>query len=161
MRDAPILTVVDLSAFEVEFDLPENYAVDVGPGTRAEVLFEGKTHPGRVTAVSPEIKDSQVKGTVVFDGAPPAGLRQSQRVSVRLILERKPDVVKVARGPFLESGAGRHVYVVEGGVAVRRDIAVGAVSVSEVEIARGLRPGERIVVSDTSTFDGARTVLIR
>ena len=161
VRDAPILTVVDLSAFEVEFDLPENYAVDVGPGTRAEVLFEGKTHPGRVTAVSPEIKDSQVKGTVVFDGAPPAGLRQSQRVSVRLILERKPDVVKVARGPFLESGAGRHVYVVEGGVAVRRDIAVGAVSVSEVEIARGLRPGERIVVSDTSTFDGARTVLIR
>ena len=161
VRDAPILTVVDLSAFEVEFDLPENYAIDVGPGTRAEVLFEGKTHPGRVTAVSPEIKDSQVKGTVVFDGAPPAGLRQSQRVSVRLVLERKPDVVKVARGPFLESGAGRHAYVVEGGVAVRREIAVGAVSVSEVEVTKGLKPGDRVVVSDTSTFDGARTVLIR
>jgi len=160
-RDAPILTVVDLSAFEVEFDLPENYAIDVGPATRAEVLFEGKTHPGHVTAVSPEIKDSQVKGTVVFDGEPPTGLRQSQRVSVRLILERKPDVVKVARGPFLESGAGRHAYVVEGGVAVRREIAVGAVSVSEVEVTKGLKPGDRVVVSDTSTFDGARTVLIR
>lgn len=161
VRDAPILTVVDLSAYEVEFDLPENYAADVAPGTPAEVLFEGRTHPGRVTAVSPEIKDSQVKGTVAFAGEPPTGLRQSQRVTTRLVMEKRSDVVKVARGPFLESGAGRHAYVVDGGVAVRREIEVGAVSVSEVEIVKGLRPGERIVVSDTSTFDGARTVLIR
>jgi HlyD family secretion protein len=160
-RDAPILTVVDLSAFEVEFDLPENYAVDVAPGTPAEILFEGKTYPGRVTAVSPEIRDSQVKGTLVFDGEPPSGLRQSQRVTARLVMERRADVVKVPRGPFLESGAGRHAYVVDGGVAVRREIEVGAVSVSAVEIVKGLRPGEQIVVSDTSTFDGARTVLIR
>jgi HlyD family secretion protein len=161
VRDAPILTVVDLSAFEVEFDLPENYATDVTPGTPAEVLFEGKTYPGRVTAISPEIKDSQVKGTVVFEGKPPTGLRQSQRVTTRIVMEKKTGVVKVPRGPFLESGAGRHAYVVDGGVAVRREIAVGAVSVSEVEIVRGLSPGERIVVSDTSVFDGARTVLIR
>ena len=160
-RDAPILTVVDLSAYEVEFDLPENYAVDVAPGTRAEILFEGRTYPGHVTAVSPEIKDSQVKGTVVFEGAPPAGLRQSQRVTTRIVMEKRSGVVKVARGPFLESGAGRHAYVVDGGIAVRRQIEVGAVSVGEVEIVKGLSPGERIVVSDTSTFDGARTVLIR
>ena len=42
-----------------------------------------------------------------------------------------------------------------------REIAVGAVSVSEVEIVRGLAEGERIVVSDTSLFEGAGTVLIR
>jgi len=114
-----------------------------------------------VTAISPEIKDSQVKGTVVFEGKPPTGLRQSQRVTTRIVMEKKTGVVKVPRGPFLESGAGRHAYVVDGGVAVRREIAVGAVSVSEVEIVKGLNPGERIVVSDTSVFDGARTVLIR
>jgi HlyD family secretion protein len=161
VRDGPILTVVDLSAFEVEFDLPENYATDVAPGTRAEVLFEGRTYPGRVTAVSPEIKDSQVKGTVVFEGEPPTGLRQSQRVTTRIVMEKKVGVVKVPRGPFLESGGGRHAYVVDGGVAVRREIQVGAVSVAEVEIVKGLSPGEHVVVSDTSSFDGARTVLIR
>jgi HlyD family secretion protein len=82
-------------------------------------------------------------------------------VSVRLVLERKAAVVKTARGPFLESGGGRHAYVVDNGVAVKREIQVGAVSVSEVEITRGVEPGERIVVSDTSVFEGARTVLIR
>ena len=156
-----LLTVVNLSAFEVEFDLPENYARDMSMGTRAEILYEGKTYPGKVTAVSPEIRDSQVRGTVVFDGETPPGLRQSQRVSVRMVLERKTSVVKTARGPFLESGGGRQAYVVDNGVAVKREIEVGAVSVAEVEITKGVSPGERIVVSDTSVFEGARTVLIR
>jgi HlyD family secretion protein len=156
-----VLTIVDLSAFEVEFDVPENYATLLAPGTRAEILYEGRTYPGKVTVVSPEVRDSQVRGTVVFDGDTPPGLRQSQRVSVRMVLERKSGVLKTARGPFLESGGGRHAYVVEDGIARRRDIGVGAVSVSEVEIVRGLREGERIVVSDTSVFEGAGTVLVR
>jgi HlyD family secretion protein len=157
-----LLTVVDLSAFEVEFDVPENYATLLVPGTRAEILYEGKTYPGQVTVVSPEVRDSQVRGTVVFDGDTPPGLRQSQRVSVRMLLEKKDGVLKTARGPFLESGGGRYAYVVEGdGIARKREIAVGAVSVSEVEIVRGLREGERIVVSDTSMFEGAGRVLIR
>ena len=160
-QNQAVLTVVNLSAFEVEFDIPENYASDMTPGTVAEILYEGKTYPGRVTTVSPEIRDSQVRGTVVFDGETPPGLRQSQRVSVRMVLEHKTDVVKTARGPFLESGGGRQAYVVENGVAVKREIQVGAVSVSEVEITKGVSPGERVVVSDTSVFEGARSVLIR
>ena len=160
-QNQPLLTVVNLSAFEVEFDIPENYARDMAAGTPAEIQYEGKTYPGRVTAVSPEVKDSQVRGTVVFDGETPPNLRQSQRVSVRMVLERRSDVVKTARGPFLESGGGRHAYVVENGVAAKREIEVGAVSVSEVEITRGVKPGEKVVVSDTSVFEGARTVLIR
>jgi HlyD family secretion protein len=159
--NAPVLTIVDLSAFEVEFDVPENYAALLTPGTRAEILYEGRTYPGKVTVVSPEVRDSQVRGTVAFDGETPANLRQSQRVSVRMVLERRSNVLKSARGPFLESGGGRYVYVVEGGIARRREIEVGAVSVGEVEIVRGLAAGERIVVSDTSLFEGAGTVLIR
>ena len=160
-QNQAILTIVNLSAFEVEFDIPENYASDMAMGTQAEILYEGKTYPGRVTTVSPEIRDSQVRGTVVFDGETPPGLRQSQRVSVRMVMERKTGVVKTARGPFLESGGGRQAYVVDNGVAVKREIQVGAVSVSEVEILKGVSPGEKVVVSDTSVFEGARTVLIR
>lgn len=159
--NSPVLTIVDLSAFEVEFDVPENYAALLAPGTRAEILYEGRTYPGKVTVVSPEVRDSQVRGTVAFDGETPPNLRQSQRVSVRMVLERRQGVLKSARGPFLESGGGRYAYVVEDGIARRREIETGAVSVAEVEILRGLAEGERIVISDTSLFQGAGTVSIR
>ena len=77
------------------------------------------------------------------------------------MLERRASVLKLPRGPFLESGGGRQAYVVEGGMAVLRTVAIGAVSVAEVEVVTGLRAGEQVIVSDTSVFEGARTVLIR
>ena len=159
--NAPIMTVVNLSQFEVEITLPENYAAEVTPGTAAQILYEGKEYPGHVTAMSPEIRDSQGHGTVAFEGAPPAGLRQSQRVSVRMVFETKPSVLKVPRGPFLESGGGRQIFVVENGVATRREITVGAVSVSEVEIVKGLTVGDKVILSDVSELAGAKTVLLR
>jgi len=161
LANAPILTVVNLNKLEIEISLPESYASDAVPGTPALVFVEGKEHAARVAAVSPEIRDSQIRGTVVFDGEAPPALRQSQRVSVRLVFEEKPNVLRLPRGPFLESGAGRQVFVVENGVAVRRDVEVGALSVSDVEILSGLKEGERVVISDTSEWSGVKSVLVR
>jgi HlyD family secretion protein len=160
--NAPVLTVVNLSTYEIEFSIPENYGADLSPGAGARILYEGKEYPGTVTAISPEVKDSQVKGTVVFAGEAPSGLRQSQRVSVRLVFETRPNVLKLPRGPFLESGAGRLCFVLDAnGIATRRDITTGAVSVSEVEIVKGLAEGERVILSDTTELGAARTVLVR
>lgn len=160
-RHQPLLSIVNLTTFDLEVELPEGYAVDVTPGTRAEVQIQSKPHPGRVTTVSPEVQGGRVRATVVFDGEPPTGLRQGERLSTRLVLERRGPVLKLPRGAFLESGGTRQAYVVEGGMAVLRAISIGAMSVSEVEIASGLRAGERVIVSDTSVFEGARTVFIR
>jgi HlyD family secretion protein len=158
-QNTPLLTVVDLSANEIEMSLADGYASDAAPGTKAEILYEGRTVLGHVTTVSPEVKDGLVKGTVVFE-EPPPGLKQGQRVSIRLIFETKTQVRKLPRGPFVDSGGGRFAYVVERGVASKRPIAIGVTSVSEVEIVDGLSPGEEVVISDTAQFASANTVLL-
>ncbi len=159
--NAPLLTVVDLSEYEIEVRIPDSYADDVAPGLPAVIELGGKTWEGELTALSPEVVNSQVLGTVQFAGQVPDGLRQSQRVSVRLVLERRPDVLKVPRGPFLDSGGGRQIYVLADGLATLRQIRTGATSVGEVEIVEGLEAGERIVLSDLTLFNGAKTVLVR
>src|SRR5215210_188186 len=146
--NAPLLTVVDLSEYEIEVRIPDSYADDVASGLPAVIELGGKTWKGELTAVSPEVVNSQVQGTVHFAGQVPDGLRQSQRVSVRLVLERRPGVLKVPRGPFLDSGSGRQAYVLADGLATLRQIRTGATSVGEVEILEGLEAGERIVLSD-------------
>lgn len=159
--NAPLLTVVDLSEYEIEVRIPDSYADDVAPGLPAVIELGGKTWPGELTAVSPEVTNSQVQGTVHFNGPIPDGLRQSQRVSVRLVLERKAGVLKVPRGPFLDSGGGRQAYVLADGLATLRQIRTGATSVGEVEILEGVDEGERIILSDLTLFNGAKTVLVR
>jgi len=156
-----ILTIVNLSSFELELTLPEEYAPDTSIGTPAIIAFEGHEYTGNVTAISPEVVNSQVTATVAFKGATPAGLKQSQRLTTRLVFESKKDVLKVARGAFVESGGGRVAYVVNGKLAARRPITLGVTSVNEVEVLSGLREGETIVVSDTTPFENANEVLFR
>jgi HlyD family secretion protein len=158
-QNTPLLTVVDLSANEIEMSLADGYASDAVPGTKAEILYEGRTVLGHVTTVSPEVRDGLVKGTVVFE-EPPPGLKQGQRVSIRLIFETKTQVLKLPRGPFVDSGGGRFAYVVEGGMASKRAITIGVTSVSEVEIVNGLSAGENVVISDTAQFASASSVLL-
>src|SRR2546430_4743359 len=156
-----VLTIVNLSSFELELPLPEEYAADTSIGTPAIISFDGREYTGNVTAISPEVVNSQVTATVAFKGATPAGLKQSQRLTTRLVFESKKDVLKVARGAFVESGGGRVAYVVNGTLASRRPIALGATSVNEVEVVSGLHEGETIVVSDTTPFENANEVLLR
>ena len=157
----PILSVVNLSSLELEIAIPEDYAAAASIGTPAVISFAGREYRGKMTAISPQVTGNQVAGRVAFEGAPPASLKQNQRITTRLVFESRQNVLKVPRGAFLESGGGRFAYVVDGEMATKRAIEVGAVSVNEVEIVSGLREGEKIVLSDTTPFDGVDTVMLR
>lgn len=158
--DAPLLTVVDLSAFEVELQVPDAYGSILAPGLAATVTHQGRAWDATVVSVSPEVVNSQVTTRVRFDGEVPANMRQNQRVAARILLEGKDDVLMIDRGPFLESGGGRITYVVDGDLARRRSIETGLVSVGRVEILGGLRPGEQVIVSSLDVFDDAEVVYL-
>ena len=156
-----LMTVIDLSAFEIEIDIPENYADDISIGADAEITYEGRIYGGEVSSVSPEVTGSLVEGRIVFGGDLPQGLKQNQRVSTRIILSSKENVLKARRGPYLEAGGGRKIYLVKGDVATQQSITVGATSITEVEIVSGLEEGDTIVISDTSRFQDAKSDLLR
>jgi HlyD family secretion protein len=158
-QDAALLTVVDLSALEIEFRIAESYAGSIGLRMPAEVALGGKSYAGEVTAMSPEVRQGEVTGRVRLKTAPP-GLRQNQRVSVRILMDERDGVLKVERGGFYEAEGGAYAYVVREGVAERRPIRTGAVSVREIEITDGLAQGDQIVISDTEDFKDAERVLL-
>jgi HlyD family secretion protein len=145
--------------------VPESYADDLRLGMAAEISYGGQKYAGTLRSVSPEVVNGQVMARVRFDdkqsdGRHPSGLRQNQRVSTRVLIEERPNVLMVQRGPFLDTGGGRIAYVMDGDTAVKRPITVGASSLSDVEILSGLQPGDRVVISDITPFNGADQVLV-
>ena len=46
------------------------------------------TSMGKLSALSPEVVRNQVLARVRFDGTPPPGLRQSQRLTARVLIEK-------------------------------------------------------------------------
>jgi len=157
----PLLTVVDLSALEVEIQVPETYAQNMGLGMAAEIVWGEQRHAGKLTALSPEVQNGQVIARVRFDGETPKELRQNQRVSVRIVLDARDGVLMVQRGPFLEAGAGRSAYVVTDGIARRVAIRTGATSLASVEVLEGLKEGDEIILSGSDQFDDAETLYLR
>jgi HlyD family secretion protein len=157
--DTALLTVVDLSALEIEFRVAETYAGTIGLGMPAEVSYAGKAYAGEVSAISPEVRQGEVTGRVRLREVP-AGLRQNQRVSVRILMDRRDGVLKLERGGFYEAGGGATAYLVRDGVAEQRPIRTGAVSVREIEILEGLAEGDKVVISDTEDFKNAPRVLL-
>lgn len=167
-KNQPILSVVDLSEFELEVAIPESYADDLAINMQSLVSLNGETHLAKLVTISPEIENNQVTGRVRFATQdengdplqPPQGLRQNQRLTTRILMENKANVLLVQRGQFLESGNGRIAYVVKDGMAQRTNIVTGARSLSSVEVLDGLNDGETIIVSGTDQFNGAQNVMI-
>ncbi len=158
--NAGVLSVVDLGAFELEIRVPDSFARDIAMGMTAEIRSGTTKFNGRVRSVSPEVVDGTVATRLEFVDQRPAGLRQNQRLTARILIEEKPNVLKVERGPFVESGGGNIVYVVEAGIAERRTVKTGSVALDAVEIITGLQPGDEIVVSGTDAFGDAQRVRI-
>ena len=161
IANAPVLGVVDLSRFEVEIKVPESFARDLAIGMPAQLTSgAGQPFPGEIAAVSPEVVNGEVVARIRFSGQQPPGLRQSQRMSARILLDTRKDVVKVERGPFVEQSGGRYAWVVNGSTASRRPVTFGVSSLGEVEIVEGLQPGEKVVVSGTDLFGDSEKVSI-
>lgn len=158
-KDAALLSVVDLQQLEVEMKVPESFARDLAPGIPAQLSGGGGQWAGELGAVSPEVVAGEVVARVRFAQGTPAGLRQSQRLNVRVLLDHKDDALQVTRGPWLDQDGGGVAWVVHDGVAERRAIKAGAVAIDRVEIVSGLMPGERIVTSGTELF-GTRTRVV-
>jgi len=157
-ENAPLVTVVDLSALEIEFQVAESYANEIRPGMNAEVTMDGRKLVGTVAGISPDVRNSQVTGRVRFVQQP-QGLRQNQRASVRIVLDERADVLKVGRSPFQDSDT-RFVYVVRDGEAIRTPVEYGATAIGEIEIRKGLEVGDVVVLSDMRDYKDAPSVLI-
>ena len=154
-----LITVVDLSAFEVEAIVPEGFADDIAPLMEAEITLGGSNYPGVVTAISPEVINGGVSARIRFADQLPDNLRQSQRLTAKIFLENKPNALIVNRGSFFDGFRG-HVYKLQNNKALRVPVVLGGSSLKHIEIMDGLQEGDSIIISSLTTSATDDQILI-
>ena len=159
-QNTPLMALVDLSAYEAEIQVPESSANELSIGMPAEVEIGNQALEGKLVSISPEVSNRQVSTRVRFEQESMPDLRQNQQVTARILLEHKQDVLKVRRGSFTQAG-GFVAYRVEGDLARKIDIQLGAISIGEVEVLSGLNINDQIIVSNYEEFIDADSVLLR
>lgn len=129
-------------------DLPR-----VAAGQRLVVTFDGladRKWGGQVTLVSPGLREVEGRrvGEVLGEIAEPTSrLPPNASVNVQIVVAEKKSALVVPRAAVNRDGERRFVWLLQGGRARRRDVTVGLIGLTEVEIASGLSEGERVLMS--------------
>jgi RND family efflux transporter MFP subunit len=149
----PVATVADLSRLSAIVDLSEFDAAQVRKGLSAAVSVDalgGKTYAGRVTFATPTGVNNG--GVVIFPVqvglVRSKGVKPGMNVSVRIVVAKRSNVLQVPLEAVLRDDEDRPVVTVigqEGDTKARR-VRLGLSNNQNVEIVRGLRSGEQVVL---------------
>ncbi len=147
--------VANPTKLKAEIRVAETQAKDIQIGQPAAVDTRNGIVEGRVARIDPSVQNGTVTVDVLLSGELPKGARPDLSVDGTIELERLDNVVYVGRPAFGQerSTVGIFKLDADGVYAVRTQVKLGRSSVNTIEIVDGLRPGDRVILSDMQQWD--------
>jgi HlyD family secretion protein len=158
-----IARVADPMSLKAVLRVAETQISGVRVGQRVLVDTRNGIIEGKVSRIDPAAREGTFEIDASLEGPLPPSARPDLSVDGTIELERLADVLKVGRPAFGQAfqQIGMYVLTADGSEAERRTVKLGATSVSTVQILEGVREGEQVIISDTSSFDSYPRVRIR
>ncbi len=135
--------------------LDEFYVSRVKPGQIGTVEMGQATHQLAVTKVYPQIENGRFKIDLSFSEGGPSKIRSGQTLQIRLQLgDASQNVVLLPRGGFHQDTGGQWIFALSKDMktALRRTIRIGRRNNENFEVLEGLKPGEKVVISEYVGF---------
>ncbi len=153
---ATLARIVEPGRLKAVLRIPETQAKDVVLGQPASIDTRNGVVSGRVSRIDPAVQNGTVTLDVPLEGELPRGARPDLSVDGTIEVERLKDVLYVGRPAYGQgqSSVGLFRLVEDGNAAVRVNVELGRTSVNTVEIRGGVQPGDKLIISDMSRWDG-------
>jgi HlyD family secretion protein len=154
--------VVEPQHLKAVLKIAETQVKDITEGQRAEVDTRNGIIPGHVSRIDPAAQQGTFTVDVALEGELPQAARPDLTVDGTIELERLTDVVYVGRPAFGQAQSTVKMFKLEEGgkSAVLVPVKFGRSSVNSIEIVDGLKPGDQVILSDTSSLDGVNRILL-
>ncbi|QRR01246.1 efflux RND transporter periplasmic adaptor subunit [Dyadobacter sandarakinus] len=153
--------VADLGSFRVEGSCSDVYADQVKAGLAVITRLNDNDLRGVITQVKPAVKDGIIQFVIQLDNAKSELLRPNMKVEVYVVTSKSTRTVRVANGPAFTGKRKQYVFVVENGRAVRREVETGLSNFDFVEIKSGLRPGDKVILTDMNSYEHLEQLTIQ
>ena len=143
--------------------IPETQAKDVGIGQSATVDTRNGIVKGHVARIDPASTGGTVTVDVSLDGALPNGARPDLNVDGTIQIQKLTNVIFTGRPAYGQDGATVGMFKLDsdGGGAIRVQVRLGVSSVNAVQIIAGLKPGDKVILSDMTQWDNTDRVRIK
>jgi len=148
--------------FIAELRIPEKQIKDVILGQKVTLDTRSSKIQGIVQRIDPSVINSSVQIDVELLGTLPKEARPELTVDGVIEIATIPDTLFVKRPMFANSFSQSSVYLIdnEGIYAAKQDLRFGHMSSQYIQIEQGLKEGESIIVSDTSSWQQHQQIRI-
>lgn len=156
-RGTQVAEIVEVDTVKAVVDVPSRDVAYLKVGSDAQVLTnpDGGALGGEITYISQVASDAArtTPAEITVDNRD-RKLHSGQIVTVRLTRRELTDVILVPLEAVIPLEDGKEVYVVEDGRAVRRNVTLGIIRGTNVQITSGLNAGEQLIVGGGQRYVG-------
>lgn len=155
--------VVQPNKLKAQLKIAETQAKDIEIGQPASIDTRNGLVAGKVSRVDPSSQNGTVTVDVALEGELPKGARPDLSVDGTIELDRLLDVIYVGRPAFGQEKSQITLFRLtpSGDEAERVKVRLGKSSVNTVEILEGLKPGDKVILSDMSAWDAFDRVRLK
>ena len=148
-----VAIISDLSHFKVEGEIADTYGDRVAAGGRAIVKIGNEKLEGTVSSVTPLSKNGVISFIVQLNEDNNKRLRSGLKTDVYVMNAVKEGVLRLANASYYV-GRGEYELFVQDSKdeIVKRKVQLGHSNFEYVEVISGLKPGDKVVVSDMSSY---------
>lgn len=138
-----------------QLQVPEHAVSAVKVGQSVEVLTRSSMVKGEVARVEPTVKNGTVLVDVIFSSELPSDARTDLSIDGEITIDARANTLFVKRPSLVRQNSIASVYRLTpgGGAAERVEVKFGMASSTEIEILAGLKPKEKIIVSEQQSFE--------
>jgi len=156
-------TINILDSYKMRVLIDEHYITRISRGLPADFDFAGRKNTLKIIKVYPEVQNGTFAVDMEFTSEIPQQIRIGQTARIHLELGESEDALLLPKGGFYQSTGGQWVYVVDpsGDIAVKRKVRMGRQNPRYYEILEGLRPGEKVIISDYENFGDADKLILK
>ncbi len=157
-----VANVVDISKLKVRLNVAEQDAFKLKAGDPVEIttdVYPGVKFAGRIASISAKADESHTYPVeITLPNSKDHPLRAGMFGRVNFVSMTRTETLAIPREALVGSVKNPQVFVIENGMAKRRDLVVGDLIGSKIAVLQGLREGETVVVSGQNNLKDSVTV---
>jgi HlyD family secretion protein len=160
---APLAKVARPLPLKASLKVSETQAKDILIGQPVSIDTRNGIVEGKVIRIDPSVQNGTVTVDASLEGEMPKGVRPDLSVEGIIELDRVDDGVFVGRPVQAQAHGTLSLFKLspDGSEATRVKVSLGRGSVSTIEILEGLKPGDQVILSDTSAWDASDRVRLK
>jgi HlyD family secretion protein len=157
-----VAVISDLTSFKLQCNIADAYSDQVSSGGEVVVKIGDTQLPGTISSGTPMSQDGLIKFNVTLDEPDHSKLRSGLRADVHVLTSVKDNVLRIRNSSFYKGPDTYQLFVLtDNGTAEKRSVRLGDCNFDFIEVLEGLNEGDRVIISDMSSYSSIAEIKIK